>query len=155
MPAKISSSSSLKDNKEREFRRFNNVLLNDCSKFINANGSVLEDCRSAYISKTPSEQFITYRVSCRQREMYMSLASVCLSVSVCLPLVSLPHYCTELGVTLRMVEGAPPSCALLGGLQSVPGFRCYDNIVRTRNVSECLYSLYAYCRLKARSHRRE
>jgi len=27
-------------------------------------------------------------------------------------------------------------------LQSVHGFRCYDNIARTRNVSECLYSLY-------------
>jgi len=29
-------------------------------------------------------------------------------------------------------------------LQSVHGFRCYDNIARTRNVSECLYSLYAW-----------
>jgi len=26
----------------------------------------------------------------------------------------------------------------------VHGFRCYDNIARTRNVSECLYSLYAW-----------
>jgi len=25
----------------------------------------------------------------------------------------------------------------------VHGFRCYDNIARTRNISECLYSLYA------------
>ena len=32
-------------------------------------------------------------------------------------------------------------------LQSVYGFPCYDNIARTRNVSECLYSFYAwfYC----------
>ena len=29
-------------------------------------------------------------------------------------------------------------------LQSVHGFRCYDNIARTRNVSDCLYSLYAW-----------
>jgi len=29
-------------------------------------------------------------------------------------------------------------------LQSVNGFRCYDNIARTRNVSERLYSLYAW-----------
>ena len=29
-------------------------------------------------------------------------------------------------------------------LQSVQGFRCHDNIARTRNVSECLYSLYAW-----------
>jgi len=28
--------------------------------------------------------------------------------------------------------------------QSAHGFRCYDNIPRTRNVSECLYSLYAW-----------
>ena len=27
-------------------------------------------------------------------------------------------------------------------LQSVHGLRCYDNIARTRNVTECLYSLY-------------
>jgi len=29
-------------------------------------------------------------------------------------------------------------------LQSVHSFRCYDKIARTRNVSECLYSLYAW-----------
>ena len=29
-------------------------------------------------------------------------------------------------------------------LQLVHGFRCYNNIDRTRNVSECLYSLYAW-----------
>ena len=29
-------------------------------------------------------------------------------------------------------------------LQSVHVFRCYDNIARTRNVNECLYSLYAW-----------
>ena len=29
-------------------------------------------------------------------------------------------------------------------LQSVYGFRCYDNIAQMRNVSECLYSLCAW-----------
>ena len=29
-------------------------------------------------------------------------------------------------------------------LQSVHGLRCYGNIARTRNVSECLYSLYVW-----------
>jgi len=29
-------------------------------------------------------------------------------------------------------------------LQQMQGFRCYDDRVRTRNVSECLYSLYAW-----------
>jgi len=27
------------------------------------------------------------------------------------------------------------------------GFRYYDNIARTRNVSECLYSLYAWLKI--------
>jgi len=31
-------------------------------------------------------------------------------------------------------------------LQSAHGFRCYGNIALTRNVSECLYSLYAWFR---------
>jgi len=29
----------------------------------------------------------------------------------------------------------------------VHGFRCYDNIARMRNVSECLYSLYAWLQM--------
>ena len=32
----------------------------------------------------------------------------------------------------------------LADLQSVYGFHCYDNIARTRSVSECLGSLYAW-----------
>jgi len=31
-------------------------------------------------------------------------------------------------------------------LQSMHGLHCYDNIARTRSVSECLYSLYAWLR---------
>jgi len=30
----------------------------------------------------------------------------------------------------------PPSCALLGGFQSVHRLHCYGNITQTRNVSE-------------------
>jgi len=33
---------------------------------------------------------------------------------------------------------------LLGGFATGHGFRCYDNMHRTRNVSECLYSLYPW-----------
>jgi len=29
-------------------------------------------------------------------------------------------------------------------LQSMYGLRCYGNITRTRNFSDCLYSLYAW-----------
>jgi len=36
------------------------------------------------------------------------------------------------------------SCALLGGFAVGARFHCYDNIAGVRNVSECLYSLYAW-----------
>jgi len=42
-----------------------------------------------------------------------------------------------------MVENAN-TCSLLADLQAVHGFRCYDSIARTRNVSDCLYTLYAW-----------
>ena len=38
----------------------------------------------------------------------------------------------------------PPSCSLLGGFVIGARVRCYGNIARTRNVSECLYSLHAW-----------
>jgi len=41
------------------------------------------------------------------------------------------------GCNLGEWYGVSPSCALLGELQLVHGFRCYDIIARTRNVSEC------------------
>ena len=87
--------------------------------------------------------FITFRVSHRRREMHSGHGRQCVCLCVCLSFVSLPHYCTDPDVTEGMI-GVPSSCALLGGLQSVHRFRCYDNIARTRNVSECLYSLYAW-----------
>jgi len=44
-----------------------------------------------------------------------------------------------------MVGGCPLVVHYWADFQSVHEFRCYDNIVqRKRNVSECLYSLYAY-----------
>jgi len=68
-------------------------------------------------------------------------ASVCL----CLSVAACPHYYTDPDATWRNGTGSPPlSCALLGGFAIGHGFRCYDNIARTRNVSECLYSLYAW-----------
>ena len=44
----------------------------------------------------------------------------------------------------RNGRGDPLVVHYWADLQSVHGFRCYDNIFRTRNVSECLYSLYAW-----------
>jgi len=77
---------------------------------------------------------ITFRVS-RRREMYIGHERL----SVC----PRPHAHTT-GRTQMQLGGwcgvYTPSCALLGGFAiAVHGLRCYGNIVRTRNVSECLY----------------
>jgi len=66
-------------------------------------------------------------------------------VSVCLFLAAFPHYCTDPDVSWG---NGSARCPLVvhywADLQSVHGFRCYDNMARMRNVSECLYSLYAW-----------
>jgi len=93
---------------------------------LRLNGKVL---MLSWLSK-----FVTFRVSRRRREMYIGHARLC--VCVCLPLATFPHYYTDADVAWGMV-GVPSSCALLGGFATVHGFRCYDNIVRTRIVSEC------------------
>jgi len=82
--------------------------MNDCSKFINTNRSVLEDCRSAYISQTLSEQFITFRVSCRRREMYM-VTRACVSVCLC---VYVPR------ITPTLLHG--PGCNFANGRECAP-----------------------------------
>ena len=43
--------------------------------------------------------------------------------------------------------GLPSLVHYWADLQSVYGLRGYDNIARTRNVSECLYSLYDWFKL--------
>ena len=63
-------------------------------------------------------------------------------ICACLSLAAFPHYCTD-DVTWRNGRGCPLVVHYWADLQSVHGFRCYDNIARTRNVSECLYSLCA------------
>ena len=78
-------------------------------------------------------------VSRRWREMYSGHGR--LSLAAC------PHYCTDPDVTWRNGRGCPLVVHCWAILQSVHGFRCYDNIHckcvrrRTRNVSKCLYSL--------------
>jgi len=74
------------------------------------------------------------------------LSVVCLSVCLsCLFLAACPHYCTDPDVPWGKSWGFPLVVVVhyWADLQSVRGFRCYDNIARTRNDSECLYSLYA------------
>ena len=58
-------------------------------------------------------------------------------VSVCLSAVSCPHYCTDPDVTWGSGGGhAPLVVHVWADLQSMHGLRCYDNVTRTRNVSE-------------------
>jgi len=56
------------------------------------------------------------------------------------------HDGTDPDVTWRNGRGCLLVVHYLADLQSVHGFRCYDNITRTRNVIECLYLLYAWLR---------
>ena len=63
---------------------------------------------------------------------------VSLSAATC------PHYCTDPNVTWGNGKGCPLLVQHWADLQSVHGLRCYGSIERMRNVSECLYSLYAW-----------
>jgi len=77
--------------------------------------------------------------------MYIGHAS--LRVPACVSaLAAFPHHCVDPDVTWRNGRGCPLVVHCWADLQSVRGFRCYDNIARTRNASECLYSLYAWFR---------
>ena len=104
--------------------------------------------------------FVTFRVSRRRREMYCGHARVC--VCVCVSAAACPHYCTDPDVAWGSGRGCPLVVHYWTDLQSVHGLRCYgnitrtlpsyykssstpryDDIVRTRNVSEC--SVLALC----------
>ena len=64
-------------------------------------------------------------------------------VSVYLPVTRhMPTLLHGPGCKLGEWYGCPLVVYYWADLQSVLGFRCYDNIARTRNVSDCLYSLY-------------
>ena len=64
---------------------------------------------------------------------------MCLSVS--LSLAVFQHYCTNPDVISENGRGCPLVVHNWADLQSVHGFMTTQR--RTRNVSECLYSLYA------------
>ena len=89
---------------------------------------------------------VTFRVSRRRREMYNS-GHACLCLCVCLPLAAFPDYCSDPDVTWRNGRGCPLVVHYRADFQSLHGSHCYYNIARTRNVSQCLYSLYAWLQL--------
>jgi len=80
---------------------------------------------------------VTFRMSHRRREVYCDHARLC----VCLSAAACLHYCTDPDVTWRSGRGCPLVVHCTVDLQSVYGLRCYGNITRTRNVSECMLVL--------------
>ena len=67
---------------------------------------------------------------------------VCLCV--CLSLAAFPHYCTDPDVTWGNGSRCPLVVHCWADLQSMHGFRCYDNTAPNAKCSECLYWLYAW-----------
>jgi len=65
-----------------------------------------------------------------------------LCVSVCLSLAAFPHYCTDSNITWGNDRGASIFVHHLTDLQSVQGFRCYDNIHVCKLIA--LYTANAY-----------
>jgi len=72
---------------------------------------------------------ITFRVRRSRCEMYIGHDRL----RVCLSLAAFPLYCTDPDVAWAMVGGA-----LWADLQSVHGFRCYDNIAPNANCQRVL-----------------
>jgi len=73
--------------------------------------------------------------------MYNGQARLYLSVLGRMP--TLLHGSEIPNATWGNDNGCPLAVHYWADLQSLRGFRCY-NIARTRNVSDCLYSLYAW-----------
>jgi len=55
-------------------------------------------------------------------------AKCVLVIAICLSLVAFPHYCTDLDVSWGNGKGCHLVVHYWADLQSVHGFRCYDNI---------------------------
>jgi len=76
-------------------------------------------------------------------EMYIGHGRRCVCVSVCLFLAAFPHYCMDPDVSW----GHGGRCSLVmhywADLQSVHGFRCYDNIAPNAECQRvCVLALY-------------
>ena len=78
---------------------------------------------------------------------FLCYDNIAVCVSVCLSLASFPHYCMDPDVTWGNGRGCHPVVHYWADLQSVHGFRCYDNIAantkcqRVRVLDPCLISL--------------
>jgi len=90
---------------------------------------------TAVISSTAMPDYILHEPQPR-RNVYWLWLSVFLA--------AFPHYYTDPGVSWGNGRRCPLVVHYWVDLQSVYGFRCYDNTAPNGNVSECLYSLYAW-----------
>ena len=119
--------------------------------------------KSTAISITVVEVCYISRESQTTRNVQWSRASVCVCVSVCLSVClsvrgRIPTLLHGPWCNLEELQGCPLVVHCWAELQSVHGLRCYDNIARTRNVSEYLYLLYDWlhqCYLITRYYLRE
>ena len=85
----------------------------------------------------------TFCVRRSRSEMYIGHGRLCVYVFVCLSLTAFPQYCTDMDVTWGMV-GVPYIVVYYwAGLQSVHGFRCYDNIAPNAKCQRML--VHALC----------
>ena len=90
---------------------------------------------------------ITFRVRRSRCEQYIGHGRLC----VCLSLDEFPHYCTDSNVTWRNGRVYPLVVHYSADLQSVYGFRCYDNIApnvkcqRVLVLALCLVIMAALC----------
>jgi len=88
-------------------------------------GAIVSDI-AIFVLKRDVKLQLTNQLRCY---VYWSQPSVCLfCVCVCLSLATFLHYCTDLDVTWGKCRGCPLVVHYWADLQSVHGFRCYDNI---------------------------
>jgi len=74
--------------------------------------------------------------------MYIGHGRLC----VCLSLAAFPHYCTDPDVSWGNGRGCPLVVHCWADLQSVHGFRCYDNSAeREMSASACTRSVHSCC----------
>ena len=66
--------------------------------------------------------------------LLQSSVCMCVCLRVCMSIAACPHYCTDPDVTWGNGRGCTLVVHYWANLQSLHGFRCYDNIARTRNV---------------------
>jgi len=94
------------------------------------------------VHTTHAGRLITFSVRRSRGEMYIVhgrlCVSVCVSVRLSLAAFPVPHYCTDPNATWGNGRGCPLVVHYRSDLQSVHGFRCYDNIASNAKCQRVL-----------------